>query len=472
MEAMATKPAGKRRLSEADLNNPDLDDDGNLDVEHYPLPDASDIDDQYLAEVWDEAVNSYGSKLKPPETTNNGPSKEIEKQSRRDVGKVRRVTLCSDVGRCGNVRTGGSTGNPRTKVQDRLAVGNGPSKEVGDVPSKEVQKQSQNADKLGSAIFCVENGGTGNARAGGNSKNTGAEVQDRPTAGLVTSFPDIRQPNHYTCGAAAFTAVCQWYKKEMTVGRAVKLLGTNLQKSTDPGAIVRELRKLGIAAQPKKGMTLEDLEAETSAGKPVIVCVQDYGDRREQGASFEYGHYLTVLACSGGVVTCQDSSLDNVEREPGGDVPRSQADQSGNIAIPGRVVIAADEFVKVWHDQRANGEKLEHFGIVCGPRQAVGEVRTKGFPTVQAAGKWLADKWASLENRYGRAGALSMAVAMLATSPLPGNIPAVIAAAEAVRGISGYFQRELGGSVEKLSGNPNLATPAMGRRTAPRNYMG
>lgn len=62
----------------------------------------------------------------------------------------------------------------------------------------------------------------------------------------------------------------------------------------------------------------------------------------------------------------------------------------------------------------------------------------KAFPSIQDAGHWLADKWALLEGRYGRAGALTMAVAMLASMPIPGNIVAVVSAAEAIRGLSGF----------------------------------
>lgn len=42
-------------LSEAELNAPDIGDDGNLDVETFLLPDASGIDDPYLKEVWELA---------------------------------------------------------------------------------------------------------------------------------------------------------------------------------------------------------------------------------------------------------------------------------------------------------------------------------------------------------------------------------------------------------------------------------
>jgi hypothetical protein len=72
-------------------------------------------------------------------------------------------------------------------------------------------------------------------------------------------------------------------------------------------------------------------------------------------------------------------------------------------------------------------------GKVKGSSQEKGPV----FDTVQAAGKWLADKWARLENRYGRSVALSMVVATIVTMPLPGSIPAIIAAAEVIRGVRG-----------------------------------
>ena len=45
-----------RKLTEEELNNPDFDDEGNLDVESYLLPDAGDIEDPYLAEAWEAAL--------------------------------------------------------------------------------------------------------------------------------------------------------------------------------------------------------------------------------------------------------------------------------------------------------------------------------------------------------------------------------------------------------------------------------
>ena len=64
---MAIK-ATKRQLSEAELNAPDLDDDGELDPEHYPLPAGDTVEDPYLAEVWAAAVKEL-EEMTPEEDT-------------------------------------------------------------------------------------------------------------------------------------------------------------------------------------------------------------------------------------------------------------------------------------------------------------------------------------------------------------------------------------------------------------------
>ena len=56
---MAINP-NVRQLTEAELYAPDLDDDGNLDPETFPLSERIDTDDPYLQEVWREAVEELG----------------------------------------------------------------------------------------------------------------------------------------------------------------------------------------------------------------------------------------------------------------------------------------------------------------------------------------------------------------------------------------------------------------------------
>ncbi len=81
------------------------------------------------------------------------------------------------------------------------------------------------------------------------------------------------------------------------------------------------------------------------------------------------------------------------------------------------------------------------------------------FSTLQAAGHWFAARWEALEERYGRKAALAMVVASIATFPVPFNITAIIGAAEAIRGIHGYFTREFDGDVRKCRSGKNTGKP-------------
>lgn len=175
---------------------------------------------------------------------------------------------------------------------------------------------------------------------------------------LLDRVPDVRQPDNYSCGAAAAMAV----GKAFGVGPAgiaawKTALGTTLKDSTDPYRIASYLGGLGLAALPRERMTVADLAAATRQRRPVIVCVQDYTDRREKGAGFSYGHYLVVLGVVLGRVVVQDSSFDNVVD------PDAHA-----INEPGKELIRADTFEKNWHDRTRDGRPLVRFGITVGRR--------------------------------------------------------------------------------------------------------
>lgn len=111
---------------------------------------------------------------------------------------------------------------------------------------------------------------------------------------------------------------------------------------------------------------------------------------------------------------------------------------------------ALDEFLAELQGSWA--EELGSFELETtdSPEDESEEVGKSIGSTASSAGEWLAVKWAQLEGRYGRKAALAMAVAALVTMPVPGNIATIVAVAEGIRGIQGYFQRELGGDVEKL----------------------
>lgn len=112
---------------------------------------------------------------------------------------------------------------------------------------------------------------------------------------------------------------------------------------------------------------------------------------------------------------------------------------SGGALVPspqqGSVVPVKRSKLSLLRKKYAKQRMLSRTGI----KSMVLEAHSKGmFSTVRDAGRWIAEKWSRLEVRYGRRAALAMIVAMAATMPMPGNIAAVVGAAEAIRGLHGY----------------------------------
>ena len=140
-----------------------------------------------------------------------------------------------------------------------------------------------------------------------------AKSIEQPAA--LIELPDIRQLDHYSCGAAAAMAVGQYFGVgPATLEEWKDSLGTNLAQSTKPSAIVEYLAKLGLAVESREKMAIDDLREATARGCPVITPIQEYGD--EQG-TYDYGHYVTVIGVALGYVFVQDSSADNaLEADP------------------------------------------------------------------------------------------------------------------------------------------------------------
>jgi capsid protein len=174
----------------------------------------------------------------------------------------------------------------------------------------------------------------------------------------IIEVPDIRQHDFFSCGAASSMCVGKYFHVGPdTLPEWKKALGTDIEESTKPQAIVDYFESLGLQVTARDGMTIDDLAACIADGMPVIVPVQDYGPAVPKEAKFAYGHYLTVIGvldAGQGYVMCQDSSADNV------------VGNSGSDEAPGRVVIAKKDFDELWHDRDVDGNKYVHFGIAVG----------------------------------------------------------------------------------------------------------
>jgi hypothetical protein len=179
-------------------------------------------------------------------------------------------------------------------------------------------------------------------------------------SGPLVEVPDIRQPDHYSCGAACTMSVGRyWGVGPATLDKWKVALGTDEEESTQPGAIVDYLRSLGLLVSARAGMTVEELRSLTRAGIPVICPVQDYGPFIPEKARYEYGHYLVVIGAEHGYVFCQDPSEDNVVA--GGD--DKALSETGSIQKPGRIMIAESDWLKVWHDEDVYGNPYVQYGI-------------------------------------------------------------------------------------------------------------
>ena len=108
----------------------------------------------------------------------------------------------------------------------------------------------------------------------------------------------------------------------------------------------------------------------------------------------------------------------------GGGAPNAPAKQSA--AQPAAPAIDPKEVKEL---------QLDHEAMSRPPWGHAPEAK-QGF--MKRAGQWLASVWRKLEVRYGRAGALTVAITSLATFPIPFNITAIVGIAEAVRGLSGF----------------------------------
>jgi hypothetical protein len=203
-----------------------------------------------------------------------------------------------------------------------------------------------------------------------NSVNVFIRVPTTNASGeavLHDEVPDIRQTNHYECGLCAARAAAGAFEIGLGIPHAEwkRALGTSLQESTHPERICSYLSNLGLAVEDVYGLGIEDLHDYLRRGFVVICPVQDYSSRREKGATFAYGHYLTVIGFGPGIIIAQDSSIENVEHVPGGDVTDPDPDQ--NIEAPGRIIVREDDWLRVWHDVGVDGTKYIHYGIAVGP---------------------------------------------------------------------------------------------------------
>ena len=209
-------------------------------------------------------------------------------------------------------------------------------------------------------------------------------------AGTLKAYlwPGVRQETNFECGAASVKFVLDGFgcnPDEKDLQTIADELGTTAAESTSPQAIVSYLSAAGLAVSDRQNMNVDDLvEAarDNQVGNLLLPGLRLPGRARQrQGAVGlrPLGHLPgRVRRGPNRVLFFHDSSMGNMEREPGGDVPAAEADDERVLEMPGIRTILERDWIAAWHDEAVEGTLYDHYGISVG-------LPERSTPTAQLA---------------------------------------------------------------------------------------
>jgi predicted double-glycine peptidase len=168
---------------------------------------------------------------------------------------------------------------------------------------------------------------------------------------IKIALPEIQQPDEYSCGVASLMAILAYYGTgPEDYDDLKKQIGTSQKSGTDYHRIARFARDQGLEANTVSSMSLAQLEACLSAGKPVICAIQAYAEnipasqRADVYRKNDNGHYLVVVGFDDNHIYFMDPSLTGRR----GFLPKA-------------------EFAARWHDNEGTAEQPKlicHLGLV------------------------------------------------------------------------------------------------------------
>lgn len=155
-------------------------------------------------------------------------------------------------------------------------------------------------------------------------------------------LPKVQQVSDYDCGPASLRAVCQYYKVGPKSHKDfIKECETSKKHGTRPEDLIKIARKYGLDAKEYKNMSLSQLEKFLDEGKPVIVTIQAWGEKKYYD-KLESGHYAVAIGYDSKKIYFEDPSVHRRKRG----------------------VLLKDEFLDRWKDKKRDGEVLKQYGIV------------------------------------------------------------------------------------------------------------
>lgn len=161
-----------------------------------------------------------------------------------------------------------------------------------------------------------------------------------------------RQTTEYSCGASALQSVLAYWGKDIDERELMKLMGTTEEEGTYPEKIAGAARALGFDAEIRQNLTLDEVQALTASGDPMIALAQVWRGSKSGplGEDFNAGHYFSVLGVDADNVYTQDPYVRNCK------------------AFVPRAIFEAQWHHVMGNDVKRN-PKLEHLGIVIRGKQ-------------------------------------------------------------------------------------------------------
>ena len=145
----------------------------------------------------------------------------------------------------------------------------------------------------------------------------------------VKPIPSTPQKDKFSCGAAAVQAVAQYFGHWTRQEDLAKALGTNKDTGTDPIAMTKYLRSIGLRAEITVNMCIYDLQSlAKQKNTAVIVNFQAWGKKKDYANEWQDGHYATLAAIDSSNIYLRDPSI------------------IGSIGV-----LTIDDFLTRWHDQ-------------------------------------------------------------------------------------------------------------------------
>lgn len=137
-----------------------------------------------------------------------------------------------------------------------------------------------------------------------------AEVRRIPRGAVRVELPCVVQRTDHTCGAAAVLAVSRYFGSGPGTEAAVaRDMGFGAGGS-DPGHLVRALRRYRLAYIEHRAMTDTELCAELDRGRPVIVMLQAWGERARYRGHWRDGHWVAAIGHDARGIFVEDPLID------------------------------------------------------------------------------------------------------------------------------------------------------------------